>query len=382
LFTIHFYLFIKPYFYIVVRKIIHIDMDAFFAAIEQRDNPEWQGKPLVVGSPNARGVVAAASYEARKYGIHSAMPSVTAKRKCPDLIFARGDFDKYRYESKRIRDIFHQYTDLVEPLSIDEAFLDVTENSFNNPSATLIAKEIKQKIKAATKLTASAGVSYCKFLAKVASDIDKPDGIFVITPEQAQQFLDELPVKKFYGVGKVTAQKMHTLGIHFGRDLREVSRQNMLQYFGKSGAFYYDIVRGIDDRPVEPSRVRKSVGAEDTFSADLYNRKALSGELKKIAAKVSERMMRHQALGKTITVKIKFADFDQITRSRSMMNAISDENTIFTLANNMLLEALDAEERPVRLLGISMSNLHALNDGEPMQLRIEFDTKIDNETDR
>ncbi|MFB6319906.1 DNA polymerase IV [Saccharicrinis sp. FJH54] len=366
----------------MIRKIIHIDMDAFFAAIEQRDNPQWQGKPLVVGSPNARGVVAAANYEARKFGIHSAMPSVTAKRKCPDLIFTRGNFDKYRYESNRIRDIFHQYTDLVEPLSIDEAFLDVTENKFNNPSATLIAKEIKQKVKTTTGLTASAGVSYCKFLAKVASDMDKPDGIFVITPEQAQDFLDALPVKKFFGVGKVTAEKMHTLGIHTGKDLRAMSQQNLIQIFGKAGAFYYNIVRGIDDRPVEPDRIRKSVGAEDTFLKDLYSRESLSGELRKIAEKVSERMLKHQALGRTITVKIKFADFEQITRSRSLINAISDENTIFTSANNMLLEALETEERPVRLLGISMSNLHALNDGEPIQLRIEFDTEIDHETDR
>lgn len=366
----------------MVRKIIHIDMDAFFAAIEQRDNPEWQGKPLVVGSPNERGVVAAASYEARTFGIHSAMPSVIAKRKCPHLIFAPGSREKYKYESMRIRDIFHQYTHLVEPLSIDEAFLDVTENKFSNPSATLIATEIKQKIKEATQLTASAGVSYCKFLAKVASDMDKPNGLFVITPDQAQQFLDDLPVRKFFGVGKVTAEKMHSLGIHNGKDLREMSRENLLQIFGKAGAFYYDIVRGIDERPVEPSRIRKSVGAEDTFSKDLFNREQLKVELKKIATKVSERMMRNQALGRTLTLKIKYADFEQITRSRSFVNAMSDENTIFSMADSMLLEALEHETRPVRLLGISMSNLVTLNDGEPIQLRIEFDTKIDHDTNR
>lgn len=354
-------------------------MDAFFAAVEQRDNPQWRGKPLVVGSPNERGVVAAASYEARKFGIHSAMPSVTAKRRCPHLIFARGNFETYKYESNRIRDIFLQYTNIVEPLSIDEAFLDVTQNNFNMPSATLIAKEIKQKIKATTGLTASAGVSYCKFLAKVASDMDKPDGLFVITPKQAQSFLDQLPVKKFFGVGKVTAEKMHNMGIYNGKDLSQLSRQNLLQIFGKSGAFYYDIVRGIDKRPVNPERIRKSVGAEDTFSKDIYNRKALEKELHKIAEKVSRRMVRNDALGKTISLKIKYADFDQITRSKSLLNAISNENTIFELAKILLFEALNNEERPVRLLGISMSNLIAINNGEPIQLLIEFDTDLSDE---
>ncbi len=361
------------------RKIIHIDMDAFFAAIEQRDHPEWRGKPLVVGSPNERGVIAAASYEARKYGIHSAMPSVTAKRKCPHLIFARGSFETYKEVSGQIHEIFAQYTDLIEPLSIDEAFLDVTENFVNNPIATEVAQEIRAKIKERTQLTASAGVSYCKFLAKTASDVNKPDGIFVIPPKKAQQFLDELPIHRFFGVGKVTAEKMHKLGIHFGKDLRAMTRTHLVQLFGKTGAFYYDISRGIDNRPVNPERIRKSIGAEDTFSVDLFNSALLTEELLKIARKVSSRMKRHIAIGKTLTLKVKFSDFDQITRSKSQVNGFSDENTIFTVARHLLDEVLTEDARAIRLLGISMSNLIAIDGKVPVQLKIEFDSELDYE---
>jgi DNA polymerase IV len=344
-------------------------MDAFYASIEQRDNPELRGKPVAVGGSRQRGVVAAASYEARKFGVRSAMSSIVAKRKCPKLIFVKPRFERYQEVSVQINDIFHEYTDLVEPLSLDEAFLDVTENKKNIPVATDIAKEIKKRIKQDISLTASAGVSYNKFLAKIASDYNKPDGLFIIKPSQAEKFIEELAIGKFFGVGEVTAEKMHRLGIATGKDLKSWTQEALVRNFGKSGLFFYDIVRGIDDRPVNPLRIRKSIGAENTFDIDLFGIDEILHELTKIEQEVLERLSEKNRKGRTLTLKVKFDNFEQITRSRSSEQFLS-VNEITTLKEE-LARSVDYGNHGVRLLGLTISNLE-----EPTsaiyQLKIPF----------
>lgn len=339
-----------------MRKIIHIDMDAFFASVEQLDNPELRGKPVAVGGSGERHVVSAASYEARKFGVHSAMPSVTAKRLCPDLIFVKHRFERYTEISEKVFEIFREYTDLVEPLSIDEAFLDVTNDKKGICSATLIAKEIKNEIKKRTGLTASAGISFNKFLAKIASDIKKPDGIFLITPDDAEQFINTLPVEKFFGIGKVTAERMHRLGIHNGADLKKHDQLSLIRNFGKAGKFFYDIVRGIDERPVEPESERKSIGTELTYEKDLTTRFEIIAELYKVEKELMERIEHAGITGRTITVKIKFSDFRQITRSRTLPFYIRDFSTLHKEVTE-IRKSLSLEGSKIRLMGVSISNL-------------------------
>jgi DNA polymerase-4 len=339
-----------------LRKIIHIDMDAFYASVEQRDNPELRGKPVAVGGSRERGVVAAASYEARKFGVHSAMPSVTAKRKCPDLIFVKPRFDAYKAISLQIREIFATYTPIIEPLSLDEAYLDVTENLKGILSATQIAEEIRARIRAETALTASAGVSYNKFLAKLASDHRKPDGLFVITPKMGPAFVETLPVRKFHGVGPATAKKMARLGIETGLDLRAQSQDFLQQHFGKAGAYYYWAGRGVDERPVRADRIRKSVGAENTFPADLFTYEAARDALREIVDKVWEHCERSDSRGRTVTLKVKFANFRQITRSRTGQAQIRTRSELEQLSN-ALLEPVFPVTRGIRLLGVSLSSL-------------------------
>lgn len=331
-------------------------MDAFYASVEQRENPELKGKPIAVGGSRERGVVAAASYEARKYGVHSAMPSITAARKCPNLIFVKPQFELYKKISDQIRTIFLEYTDLVEPLSLDEAYLDVTENKKNILSGTLIAQEIRERIFEQTQLHASAGVSINKFVAKVASDINKPNGMKVIRPEEVPAFLESLPIHKFHGIGKVTAQKMRNMGIHNGKDLKAKSEIDLLRTFGKMGRFYYKIVRGNDDRPVNPNRVRKSVGVERTFERDLVNQSDMLERLEYIAEKLIERMERGGNFGRTLTLKIKFADFQLITRSKTLSHDIRTLEEIQLLMKELLSDHLP-ENNKVRLLGLYLSNL-------------------------
>jgi DNA polymerase-4 len=346
-------------------------MDAFYASIEQREHPGYRGKPVAVGGSGLRGVVAAASYEARRYGVFSAMPSVTAKKKCPELIFVKPRFDLYRRESVRIRNIFFEYTDLVEPLSLDEAYLDITENKKGIPSATLIAKAIRKQIVEETGLTASAGVSINKFLAKIASDQDKPDGLFVIPPEKAQGFVEQLPVEKFHGVGKVTAQKMHQLGIMTGKDLKDHDEAFLVRHFGKAGRFFYQIARARDDRPVNPHRERKSVGAERTFDRDHTGTDELKEHFEMVSHILAGRIASNKVMGKTVVLKIKFADFRQITRSHTMPEATSDPELIHREG----LALLDAElpvQKGVRLLGLSLTGLVAEGKTGNIQLTIEF----------
>jgi DNA polymerase IV len=338
------------------RKILHIDMDAFFASVEQRDNPELRGKPVAVGGSRERGVVAAASYEARKFGVHSAMPSVTAKRKCPNLIFVKPRFDVYKAVSLQIRKIFAEYTAIIEPLSLDEAYLDVTENLKGIASATEIAEDIRAKIRLETKLTASAGVSYNKFLAKLASDHRKPDGLFVITPKMGPALVENLPVAKFHGVGPATTAKMKRLGIEKGLDLRAQTLPFLQQHFGKSGPYYYWIARGVDERPVRADRVRKSVGAESTFAQDLHAFEPMCEALQPIIAKVWRQCQATGARWRTVTLKVKFADFQQITRSKSIGDAI-DSLAGLECLSLVLLEPLLPTKKGVRLLGISLSSL-------------------------
>ena len=340
-----------------IRKIIHIDMDAFYASVEQRDRPEFKGKPVIVGGdPKSRGVVAACSYEARKFGIHSAMPSVTAYRLCPNAVFIRPRFDMYREVSSQLREIFCEYTDLVEPLSLDEAFLDVTQNYKGMPSATLIAQEIKRKVYDRTGgLTSSAGVSFNKFLAKVASDINKPDGITVITPEMANEFIDKLPIREFFGVGKVTEEKMLNIGIKTGADLKKYKKEQLIQTFGKSGNYFYDIAHGLDDRPVEPNRIRKSIGKETTFSEDIDDTDHIIEILEDIAAKLENSLIKKDAKGRTITLKVKYFDFQSITRSITIDEPAEGASVIMKYVRP-LLSKTEAGEKKVRLLGISISN--------------------------
>lgn len=332
-------------------------MDAFYASVEQRERPEYKGKPVVVGgNPNSRGVVAACSYEARKFGIHSAMASSRAYKLCPNAIFIRPKFDLYRSVSSEIREIFFEYTDLVEPLSLDEAFLDVTNNFKGMASATLMAQEIKKKICDRTRgLTASAGVSFNKFIAKVASDINKPDGITVITPEMADEFIDQLPIRKFFGVGKVTEEKMVSLGIKTGADLKQFDKEKLIELFGKSGNYFYYIAHGMDDRPVEPNRIRKSIGKETTLIQDIDDIDQMLEILENIAVRLEDSLNKRDAKGRTITLKIKYFDFQSITRSVSIDEPADNASVIMNYVKP-LLSKTEAGEKKVRLLGISVSN--------------------------
>jgi len=349
-----------------MRKIIHIDMDAFFASVEQRDDPSLRGKPVAVGGTSVRGVVAAASYEARVFGVRSAMPSFKAKRLCPDLIFVKSRFDAYKAASRIIRDVFQHYTDLIEPLSLDEAYLDVTAPKQGGPSATEIAASIKAEIKEETELTASAGVSFNKFLAKIASDLDKPDGLSVIRPEQADAFVASLPIEKFFGIGPVTARKMKERGIHTGLDLRERAEDELIRLFGKVGRHYYRISRGQDDREVKPDRPNKSIGAETTFDTDLTDPKAMLQRLEPLAERVAERMAASENFGRTVTLKIKHRDFTINTRQRTLDEQVRDPAELMTLAD-WLLHNPAPPHLPVRLLGISVSTFEPLASGAQLK---------------
>lgn len=338
------------------RKIIHIDMDAFYASVEQRDNPELRGKPVAVGYPQARGVVAAASYEARKFGVYSALPSVTAKRKCPELIFVPPRFDVYKSVSREIHEIFVLHTKMIEPLSLDEAYLDVTENLQGIASATHIAEDIRLKIRERTGLTASAGISYNKFLAKLASDHRKPDGLFVITPAMGPAFAEALPIKKFHGVGPATAGKMQSLGLETGLDLKAQTLPFLQHHFGKAGRYYYWIARGIDEREVAADRVRKSIGVETTFAQDIRDREVASLELKPLIEKLWQHCERMGTWGKTLTLKVKYADFQQVTRSRTSELSLSRRENLELVCGD-LLNTVFPSVKDVRLLGVSLSSL-------------------------
>jgi DNA polymerase-4 len=351
------------------RKIVHVDMDAFYASVEQRDNPELRGLPVAVGSPAARGVVAAASYEARKFGVHSAMPSVTAQRKCPDLVFVRPRFDVYKAVSLQIRAIFAEYTPLIEPLSLDEAYLDVTHNLKRMEIATEIAAEIRARIKAATGLNASAGISYNKFLAKMASDLNKPNGQAVITPKNGPAFVEKLHVKKFHGVGPATTEKMHRLGIETGADLKEQTLDFLTQHFGKSGPYFYGIARGIDNRQVKPDRVRKSVGAEDTFAEDIHSFEPAREGLQPLIEKVWSYCEANEIGAKTVTLKVKYADFSQITRSKTVPSALPAIGDLEDVVG-LLLAPLFPTRKGIRLLGVSLSSLERRVPVAEPQLRL------------
>jgi DNA polymerase-4 len=338
------------------RKVIHVDMDAFYASVEQRDNPELRGKLVAVGYGQARGVVAAASYEARKFGVYSAMASVTARRKCPDLIFVPPRFDVYKSVSQKIREIFAEHTPTIEPLSLDEAYLEVTENLQGIASATEIAQDIRARIHAETGLTASAGISYNKFLAKLASDHRKPDGLFVITPQMGPLFVETLPIKKFHGVGPATAGKMNALGIETGLDLRAQTLPFLQRHFGKSGMFYYWIARGIDERPVLADRVRKSIGAETTFLDDLFAFEKARDELQPLIEKVWRHCETAGTRGRTVVLKVKYADFRQITRSRTEQAAVSTYAEL-EQASHSLLQPIFPTAKGIRLLGVSLTSL-------------------------
>ncbi|AHG49172.1 DNA polymerase IV (plasmid) [Rhizobium leguminosarum bv. trifolii CB782] len=352
-----------------VRKIVHVDMDAFYASVEQRDNPELRGKPIAVGGSAARGVVAAASYEARVFGVHSAMPSVTAKRKCPELIFVPPRFDVYKAVSQQIREIFAEYTSMIEPLSLDEAYLDVTQNLKGMEIATEIATEIRARIKQVTGLNASAGISYNKFLAKMASDLNKPNGQAVITPKNGPAFVAALPVKKFHGVGPATAEKMHRLGIDTGADLKAKTLEFLVEHFGKSGPYFHGIARGIDERQVKPNRVRKSVGAEDTFSQDVHAYEPAREGLRPLIEKVWGYCEANEIGAKTVTLKVKYADFTQITRSKTVvvpLPAITDLEDII----GVLLAPIFPPRKGIRLLGVTLSSLERRAPVAEPQLRL------------
>ena len=345
-------------------------MDAFYASVEQRDNPALRGKPVAVGGIK-RGVVASASYEARAFGVRSGMPSRTALRKCPHLQFVRSRFEIYRQVSQQIREIFLEYTDLVEPLSLDEAYLDVTENKKGIFSAILIARQIRQKIFERTQLTASAGVSVNKFVAKVASDINKPNGIKVILPEEVVPFLETLTIEKFHGIGKVTADKMKRLGIHNGKDLKQWTEIDLVKRFGKTGRYYYKIVRGEDNRAVNPHRIRKSIGAERTFNEDIFTVDEMFEKLKVIGEKLFRSIEKTQNYGRTVTVKIKFSDFQIITRSKTVNREITRSEDLIAIVRELLYENM-SNGIGVRLLGISVSNLRREEDSLPRQLEFDF----------
>lgn len=347
-------------------------MDAFFAAVEIRDNPQYKGKPIIVGGPpNSRGVVSTCSYEARKFGIHSAMPSYQAYKLCPHGIFIRPNFDAIKEASQIVREIFFEYTDLVESVSIDEAYLDVTENKKNITLATEIAKDIKMKIFERTRLTASAGVSYNKFLAKIASEMDKPDGLVVIPPIKALEILEKLPIGKFYGIGNVSEKKMIYLGIRTGKDLKERSLKELIKHFGKVGTFYYNTVRGIDNRPVITHRIRKSLGCERTFSKDISDVEEMLEVLKNISQKISSKMKEKKFKAKTLTVKIKYDNFDMVNRSKTLDEAFDKEDILLHLGRKLLLETLGPKCK-IRLLGLSVSNLEWEGDGQKQQQILDF----------
>lgn len=338
------------------RKIIHVDMDAFFASVEQRDHPELRGIPLAVGYDGPRGVVATASYEARRYGIHSAMPMMRAKRLCPHLTIVPGSYARYKEVSSQVHAIFHDYTDLIEPISLDEAFLDVTENKRQIPLAVDIAREIRQRIRDEVHLTASAGISYNKLLAKIASDWRKPDGMTTIHPDRALDFLAQLRVEKLWGVGPRTAEKMHYMGIFTGGDLREVPLQHLMEVFGKMGKVYYDFARGIDNRPVETEWIRKSVGCERTFLEDIYKPSAVLVELYHATEELVRRIAKSDFEGHTLTLKVKFSDFTQIARSLTVQHSLLDKDGILPVAKRLLKEVGYSADHPIRLLGLSVSN--------------------------
>lgn len=350
------------------RKIIHIDMDAFYASVEQMDNPELRGKPVAVGGGGQRGVVAAASYEARVYGVRSAMPSVSAIRRCPDLIFVKPRFDRYKALSDQIREVFFSYTDIVEPLSLDEAFLDVTTTKKGKPSATLIATDIKKEIKAVTGLTASAGVSFNKFLAKTASDMDKPDGLYVILPKDADAFTASLPINKFFGIGKVTAEKMKLAGILTGKDLRKYDLPEMARRFGKAGTYYYNICRGVDLREVKAHRERKSVSVENTYRENYMKLEDVLTALVKLNESLFKRYSRHK-IGKTLTIKIKYGDFQQITRSKTLEGGIHTPEQVVNMTRELVTEQLLRPEG-IRLLGVGISNF--IEETQEPQLTLSF----------
>lgn len=356
----------------LLRKIIHVDMDAFYASVEQLDNPELRDKPIAVGGSEERGVVAAASYEARKFGIKSAMSSIIAKRNCPNLIFVKPRFERYQEISNQIRAIFLEYTDLVEPLSLDEAYLDVTENKKGNPSATLIAREIREKIKIKTGLNASAGISINKFVAKIASDVNKPNGQKTVNPEEVDEFLEKLEIRKFYGVGKVTAEKMYQLGIFKGIDLKQRSEAFLTEHFGKSGSYYYNAVRGIHLSEVKPDRIRKSLGAERTFDQNISSEIFMLERLGNIAEEIERRLKKSKVAGKTVTLKIKYSDFTQHTRSKTIPYFISSKELILDISKALLLQEKMSES--VRLLGISISNLNTeKKEKKEIAVQLKFD---------
>lgn len=333
-------------------------MDAFYASVEQRDFPQLRGQPVIVGGqPGNRGVVAAASYEARQFGIHSAMPSSKAYRLCPHAVFVKARFDVYKQVSQTIRDIFHQYTHLVEPLSLDEAYLDVTQNKKAIPSATWVAQDIRRAILANTRLTASAGVAPNKFLAKIASDINKPNGMYVIPPNQAEAFVAQLPIGKFFGIGKATEKKMHELGIFYGHDLRMWSQEDLTRHFGKSGRFYFEIARGRDNRQVSPHRIRKSVGVEETFAQDLIHLEQMEKELQILAATLAARLEKAKLAGKTVTLKLRYGNFETLTRSQSQAYFVYQAENLTTIAIDLLRSNWESGQS-VRLLGITVSNLN------------------------
>ena len=341
---------------IPLRKIIHVDMDAFYASVEQLDNPELMGKPVAVGGGSKRGVVSTASYEARKFGVRSAMSGSMAQKLCPDIIFIKPHFERYREVSNTIRNIFHEYTDLVEPLSLDEAYLDVTDNKKGNPSATLIAMEVRKKIKDKTGLNASAGISINKFLAKIASDLNKPNGQKTIPPEKVVEFLEQLEIKKFHGVGKVTKEKMYRLGIFMGSDLKQKSKDFLAEHFGKTGNYYYKVVRGIHCSEVKPSRPRKTLAAERTFNENIASEVFMLDRLSEIAGEIEKRLQKNNIAGRTITLKIKYSDFTLQTRTKTTPFYIASKSLILETVKDLLFQARMRDS--VRLLGISIANLN------------------------
>ena len=352
------------------RKIIHVDMDAFYASVDQMDNPELRGKPIAVGGSENRGVVAAASYEARKFGVRSAISGVMAKKNCPELIFVRPRFDRYKEISSKIQKIFYEYTDLVEPLSLDEAYLDVTINKKGNPSASLLAQEIRLRIFNEVGLTASAGISINKFVAKIASDYNKPNGQKTVNPDEVISFLEELPIRKFYGVGKVTTEKMYQLGIFTGLELKSKSVEFLEKHFGKSGNFYYNVVRGIHNSEVKSDRITKSVAAEHTFEVNLSSEIFMMEQLDNIANALIRRLKKHNIAGKTITLKIKYSDFTQQTRSKTLPYFIADKGLILETVKELLYQ--ERMKDSVRLLGISLSNLNT-EQKKTVVVQLKFD---------
>ena len=357
------------------RKVIHVDMDAFFASVEQRDNPEYRGKPLIVGGkPNSRGVVAACSYEARQFGIHSAMPCSQAYRLCPEAIFVPVRFTAYREASAQIQEVFWRYATQVEPLSLDEAYLDVSYTESFDGIATDIAKAIKAEIKEETGLIASAGVSYNKFLAKIASDMDKPDGLYVITPKQGAAFVQSLAIEKFYGVGPATAKKMKALNIHTGKDLKAWSLSELQVHFGKSASYYYNIARGIDEREVKSFRERKSLGKETTFTTDILDVDILLTHFKTLAEQVFTSLDKHKLQGKRLTIKVKYADFKQVTRSKTETLPMTQEQVLTCVPQ--LLKQTEAGKRAVRLVGLTMSGFITANEASK-QYETQLDLNLD-----